>query len=73
MMHLKVVEAWQEIPPVRDHDVPVFIKPFEHGLNWDLTTTQVLISFTFIFLPQFLHLTIFRFFHTSIVTIIYRK
>lgn len=42
MMHLKVVEVWQEIPPARDHDVPVFIKPLEHGLNWDLTTTQVL-------------------------------
>ncbi|XP_077296427.1 GATOR complex protein NPRL2-like isoform X2 [Arctopsyche grandis] len=42
MMHLKVVEVWQEVPLVRDHDVPVFLKPLEHESNWDLTTTQVL-------------------------------
>lgn len=47
MMHLKVVEVWQEVPSVRDHDVPVFLKPLEHESNWDLTTTQVLKHYKF--------------------------
>lgn len=45
MIHLKVVEKWREAAPVRDHDVPVFLRPPDPHAQWDLTTTQVTFNY----------------------------
>lgn len=41
MMHLKVAEAWKDATIVRDHEVPVFLRPVSPDLDWDLTTSRV--------------------------------